>query len=167
MPDSATRRSVLDRLARPGGFAILAVVVVALLAFGSVHPAVTTNQQRIARLDATIKCPSCADLSIGQSSAPQAVALRQRVRTYVEDGWSDQRIDAWVSQTLGADEILTPSAGLDVLVWVLPVIAIAVGLAAIAFVIFRRRHSTSTDEVAVEDEALVAAALEDRTGERV
>jgi cytochrome c-type biogenesis protein CcmH len=167
VPESTRPRSVLDRLARPGGFAVLAVVVIVLLAIGSVHPAGTTNQQRIARLDATIKCPSCADLSIGQSSAPQAVTLRNQVRTFVDDGWSDQRIDAWVSQRLGSDEILTPSSGLDVLVWVLPLVALAVGLFAIAFVIFRRRHQTPSDELATEDEELVAAALETRSGERV
>ena len=88
-----SRRPFRDLLASRLAWAVLALVVAAALAIGSVHPGVTSVDGRIAYLDSVIKCPSCDDLSIAQSNASTAVALRTVVAADVHAGESNAQIE--------------------------------------------------------------------------
>ena len=154
-----TRASRLaDQLARPWGWAVLGAVAVALLALGSVHPALPSAQQRIAELESVIKCPSCADLSIAQSNDPVAAAVRAEVVRLVGAGASDAAVERRVVAQFGSTVLLVPPGhGIDAALWVLPVVALASGAGGIALVLLRRRRASPPPAASAEDEALVAA----------
>jgi cytochrome c-type biogenesis protein CcmH len=144
---------------------LLAAVVVATLAIGSVHPGASSESARISRLDSIIKCPSCDDLSIAQSDASTAVTLRAVVAADVHAGESDARIEAYVVARYGPSILLQPS---NPLVWVLPIAGIAIAAGALGVVMWRRHRGSRAAVDAGEgdeDERLVAAALSERRGE--
>jgi cytochrome c-type biogenesis protein CcmH len=135
------------------GWILLALVVVVALVIGSIHPPPSTDAARIARLDSIIKCPSCDDLSIAESDASTAVALRALVATDVHGGETDAQIEAYVVGRYGSSILLSPA---DSIVWVLPVILGVVVVGAFTVVMWRRRKPPVAT---AEDEQLVAAAL--------
>ncbi len=123
------------------GTILLLVVLGAALAIGSRSGsgAPATSAQRAAALETQIRCPSCEDLSVAQSSAPTAVTVRQEIERWTARGWSDQRIESVLVASYGSAILLRPpDRGLTALVWVVPVV-IAVGAAVALAVLFFRR----------------------------
>jgi cytochrome c-type biogenesis protein CcmH len=153
----------LSLLSSRAAWAVLGVTVVVALAIGSVHGAPQSPAARVAQLDAIIKCPSCEDLSIAQSEAPTAVALRAFVAAGVQAGESDSQIENAVVARYGADILLQPR---DVLVWVLPLGGIGLAVGALGVALWRRRSrpAAAGDASLDEDRELVAAALAERQG---
>ena len=95
--------------------------------------------QRAAALDAQLRCPSCDDLSVAQSSASAAVAVRHEVLHLARRGWSDQRIDDRLVGQYGPTILLRPpTSGLASLVWIVPAVAAAGALAALGALFWRR-----------------------------
>jgi cytochrome c-type biogenesis protein CcmH/NrfF len=60
---------------------LLGVVLVVALLIGSgvFSSAPVTNAERAASIESVIRCPSCEDLSVADSSAPTAVTVRATV----------------------------------------------------------------------------------------
>lgn len=158
-------------------WSLLAAIVVVVLAVGSVHPPPSTDAGRISHLDSIIKCPSCDDLSIAQSNASTAVALRAVVAEDVRAGESDSAIESFVVARYGSAILLQPT---DALVWALPLVAIAVAAGGVGLLLWRRRRPPSggdlpvaggaagdaaagRDAVGDSDERLVSAALSRRS----
>ncbi len=116
-----------------------------------------TRAQRIAHLDSIIGCPSCTDLSVGDSSAATAVAIRHFVAARVDAGASDKAIETGVEAGYGASILLVPPrSGLGSLVWILPLVAVLLGSLGLIFVLSRRRRgpraaSSEADRALVED----------------
>jgi len=139
--------------------ALVVVVGVALGVGASPGSPAPTTAQRVAAIDALVRCPSCEGISVADSSASTAVAIRQAVTARVHAGQSDAQIDAFLVSRYGPSILLRPPVGgATAWVWVLPPVAVAVGLACLAVVFWRRRRPppvTVTDE----DRALVARAL--------
>ena len=80
----------------------------------------------------------------------------------LEDGQSANEIRTAIADTYGEDVLLTPrSSGFDGLVWVVPVIALVIALAALSATFSRWRRS-GTREATDADRALVEQALSDR-----
>ncbi len=152
-------RRALDAAATPRAFALLGLVLVALLAFGSVHRPPASAAARIAALESVIKCPSCADVSIAQSDAPVAGQLRASVTAWVDAGRSNAWIEDAVVARYGPGILLRPR---NLWLFVVPALAIAAALAALGATLWRRRSAAPPSgdaTVLAEDEALVAAAL--------
>ncbi|HLI44757.1 MAG TPA: cytochrome c-type biogenesis protein CcmH [Acidimicrobiales bacterium] len=121
---------------------VLAAVAIMLLAVGSIHGSGTGAAARTAQLDAVIKCPACEDLSIAQSDAPSAVALRHRVARFVASGWSDARIESWVTARYGTNALLVPPAGgVNDTLYVVPVAAIGLAVAGLGWHLWQRRRA--------------------------
>ncbi|MDA8038211.1 MAG: cytochrome c-type biogenesis protein CcmH [Actinomycetota bacterium] len=119
----------------------LAVAAVVLLAVGSVHGPESSASARVAYLESVLKCPSCEDLSITQSDAPSAVALRHRVLRWVDEGWSDAKIEQAVVSSYGEAELLVPPAGgVNATLYILPVALIGLATAAVGWHLFGRRR---------------------------
>lgn len=138
---------------------MLAVVLAVALAVGAGRPSSPTRAARIAALDAQIKCPACADLSIAQSDAAAAVDLRAEVSALVAAGFSDAAVRARVVAQYGPSVLEVPSGGgAGVLVWALPSGAVVVLAAGVGTVLWRRRRRSGAPEARDGDEALVAAA---------
>jgi cytochrome c-type biogenesis protein CcmH/NrfF len=126
---------------------VLVIVAVAVLAIGSIHNTSGTAA-REAQLDSLIKCPACEDLSIAQSDAPSAVALRHRVSTFVLQGWSDARVEAWITGRYGSDALLVPpTSGASETLYVVPVAAVGIAAAGLGWYLWRRRPGSGRDDV--------------------
>jgi cytochrome c-type biogenesis protein CcmH len=123
---------------------VLGVVLVAALVVGSgVFTTSPPNAaQRALAIESDIKCPSCEDLSVANSSAQTAVIVRAAVGQLIAQGKTDQQINTYLADRYGSAIVLTPSkSGWSLLVWVLPLVGgvVAVGLLTLLFV--RRRRA--------------------------
>jgi len=123
------------------GLGILVVVLAGALVvggglFSSTPP---TNAQRAAAIDAQLRCPSCIDATVADSSASSAVAVRHEVAHLVAEGETAQQIDADLVSRYGQTILLRPpTSGLAAAVWVVPAVAGAVALGALVVVFWRR-----------------------------
>jgi cytochrome c-type biogenesis protein CcmH len=149
-------------LARRSSWLVLGALVVALLSFGSVHPPPESRAARVQALESIIKCPVCNDVSIAQSDAAVARALRAKVVELVDSGRSNAEIERYVVGQFGPSELLRPQ---NPLVWLLPAALLGVATAGLAVVLIRRRRLQAVAAGLPEDEALVAAALARRSAE--
>lgn len=137
----------------------MAVVLLTALAYGATAGGGTVRGE--ARADAIardIRCPVCAGLSIAESDAPAATAMRSEIRARVDQGQSDQEIRAYISAKYPDSSLRPPTSGVAGLVWALPV---AGGVLAVAGLImaFRRWKRPPAKPVTAEDERLVDEAL--------
>lgn len=108
------------------------VVVLALILVTA--PSSPSDQSRIAHLESLVKCPSCENLSVAQSNATSAVAVRNEITQRVHAGASDNAILTSLESTYGTSVLLSPStSGLGALLWLAPVLA----LLALGFSIWR------------------------------
>ena len=86
-----------------------------------------------------MKCPSCQDLSVAQSTSSSALAVRHEIVTMVAAGDSDSQILTTIEDAYGPSILLSPStAGLGTVLWLLPA-AVFVGLGTTVVVLRRRR----------------------------
>ncbi len=71
----------------PGVALPLIVLVVALvIGSGVFDSAPATSAQRAAAIEATVRCPSCTDLSVAESNVMIAIAVRHQIETMVAVG---------------------------------------------------------------------------------
>ena len=123
-----------------GSFRVWLVAVVAVGVWAIVvNPPASTSAQRIAHLENLVKCPSCQDLSVAQSTASSSLAVRHEIVTLVHQGRSDTQILTTIEAAYGPTILLSPSTGgVGVLLWALPT-GVVVALVVTAVVLRRRR----------------------------
>lgn len=157
----------MSRLRGPGfrrwsWLVIAALVLVSLVRAGVSDGAPRTDEERVRDIAATIKCPTCRSQSVAGSDSAAARAIRSEITRRVDDGESADEIRGAIAATYGDDVLLTPGrSGLEGAVWVLPVIALVLGLAGVSAAFARWRRAPSA-EVTDADRALVEQALSDR-----
>ncbi len=141
----------------------MAVVVAAALLVGvSRDDGPQTAQDRVTALARQVKCPTCSGESAADSNSTTAKAIRVEMADAIAAGRTDRQILDSYLERFGDDALLIPtSSGLVGLVWILPVVFLALAGAGLvlAFVRWRRQptmHATDADR------DLVAAA---RVGE--
>ena len=101
--------------------ALLAVVALALVA----APRSPSAASRVAHLETLVKCPSCDDLSVVQSNATSAVAVRNEIATKVREGRSDNQILTSLEDVYGPSILLSPpTSGLGIILWVGPLLVL-------------------------------------------
>lgn len=143
----------------------LVLVVALTVGSGAFDSAPPTAAQRAEAIESGIKCPSCEDLSVANSSAETAVIVRAAVRQQISQGRTDQQIKAYLAGRYGSAIVLDPpTRGLSLLVWVLPLVGGALAVGILVTVLVRRsrlamlgpaeaaRAETAVDEVATADE---------------
>ncbi len=117
--------------------ALVAVVGLALVA----GPHASGNAARVAHLESLVRCPSCEDLSVAQSDATSAVAVRADIARAVARGLSDSQILTSLEDTYGPTILLSPpTTGIGALLWIVPVAAL-VALIGVVVRLFRRRDT--------------------------
>ena len=85
-----------------------------------------TPAQRADAIDALVRCPSCEGISVADSSASTAAAIRRAVAAASRAGQSDAQIDAFLVSRYGPGILLRPPVhGWTAWVWVLPPAAVA------------------------------------------
>lgn len=121
------------------GAMLLVLLGALMLGSGLLDRQAPTTAERIAALEASIKCPSCQDLSVAQSTAPSSLAVRREIAAGVRAGRSDDEIVASLRSRYGSAVDLTPSGGISVLLWLIPAL-LAVGVVIVVLLALRRRR---------------------------
>ena len=99
------------------------------------------EEDRVARLGASIKCPVCQGEAIADSPSPTAQAMMVILEEKVAAGETNQQIYAYFKTRFGDGIVLDPPfAGKTLLVWILPMVAVAGGM----WMILSRRPTRST-----------------------
>jgi cytochrome c-type biogenesis protein CcmH len=120
----------------------LVIVAIVALTIGSLGRSAPTVAQRAAAIESRIKCPSCEDISVAQSEAPTAIAARHQIVRMVKAGATDAAIEQSFVNRYGPSILLAPPvAGLDALVWVLPLVAVIGALGALGVLFWRRQRA--------------------------
>lgn len=95
-----------------------------------------------------LRCPTCAT-PLDVSNAPVAQDMKAQIADRIDRGWSkEQIIDEFVAE-FGETVLATPpKRGFDLLAWLVPALAVAVGLGAIPLVMrawARRGHGDGSE----------------------
>ena len=143
---------------RWGAWIALAIVVLVALAVvlwpnGSESPAARAHD-----LETQLKCPECQGLSVADSQAPTSRAIRADIKRRIKAGQNDEEIRQAFVDTYGESILLTPQdSGVSLIVWILPVVVVALGATGIVFALRRNRgephlRATEADAGLVERE---------------
>jgi len=115
--------------------ALLAVAALAIV----LSPQGSSASARITHLESLVRCPSCDDLSVGESNATSALAVRHEIAAKVHEGQSDNQILTSLESVYGTSILLSPpTSGLGVLLWIVPLLVFVL-LVASALRLARRR----------------------------
>jgi cytochrome c-type biogenesis protein CcmH len=135
-----------------------AVLIIALVvgSLGSRGP--VTDDDRSLAIARTVQCPVCQGETVAESNAAAAQNIRVRIDDLVRSGQSDEQIRAYLDAQYPGSVLTPPSSGVAGLVWVLPVVALVLGLAGLA-VAFRRWSEPAQHHASTADRALVDRAL--------
>ena len=115
------------------GLALLALGV--LLAVLLLRPSAAVGPaERAARLAAELRCPDCQSLSVAESRTAAAQAIRQEIDDQLRAGRTPDEIRQHFVARYGRWILLQPA---DPLIWLLPVGAVLLGVAA--FIVWLRR----------------------------
>ena len=139
---------------------VLALVLAGALLIGASHRGGPESPAaRAASLDGQLRCPSCDDVSVANSSAASAVAIRQLVLADTKAGVSDQAIVGYL-QSRYPGIVLRPSTiGLEGIVWFAPLVGFALAVVVIGRLFWRKRSRPLAVRVDEADRLLVADAL--------
>lgn len=111
-------------------------------------------EARATRLSSELRCPVCQGLSIHDSPSPLAQQMKDLIRSQVQAGWSDGEIRDYFVSKYGEWVLLEPPAhGFNILVYLLPALAL-LGGAGLIVVAVRRWTAPlheSTDDPAVPE----------------
>ena len=121
----------------------LVVLGVALLIGSGVFDGGSSSvAQRAAAIEANVRCPSCTDLSVAQSNATTAIAVRHQIEHLVAEGRSTASIQQVLVSEYGPTILLVPpdAAGVP-LIWIIPAVLGAAALAGVGVVFWRRSRS--------------------------
>lgn len=135
---------------RWGAWAVMAVVVVGALVFGTVDEGgARTIEDRATSITSSLRCPTCRSQSVLESDSAQARSIKTDVVRRLQAGQTESQIKGYYVSRYGRAILLNPdSGGVAGLVWVLPVVALVIAVVALGFA-FRRWRVR--DDVAVSD----------------
>ncbi len=107
----------------------MARVLVVLVAWLSLMVSAQTTVDETARaIGATLKCPVCNGLAVTESPSDFARSMYAEVRSQVAKGQSADQIKAFFVGKYGSSVLLEPPfSGVTLLVWLLPLGALALG----------------------------------------
>ncbi|NNN19609.1 MAG: hypothetical protein HKL84_07120 [Acidimicrobiaceae bacterium] len=112
-------------------------VAISLLSVGS-HP---TPEQRMTRIEAEVKCPSCDGISSLDSNTAGAFAVRSFVEQQVKAGKSNRFIINALEASYGPTILMSPPASSGgTIIAALPFVFVAVVLGLMGFFGYRRRR---------------------------
>ena len=91
----------------------------------------------VSALAADLRCPACQGESVADSRSPIAASMREAIAAQHAAGRSPDEIRAYFVERYGPEVLAVPPArGLGLLLWVVPALALLLGLAAMT----RRLH---------------------------
>ena len=97
-------------------------------------------EQRTDEVASIIRCPVCQALSVADSPTASAIAMKDEVRLFLSQGYSENQILDYFEQSYGEFIRLEPKAkGFNLVVWAAPGLALVIGL----LLVIRRLRSAS------------------------
>jgi cytochrome c-type biogenesis protein CcmH len=136
---------------------MLSIALVLWAALATATMAATLDE-REAHLASRLRCMVCQNQTLAESNAPLASDMRQQIREQLAQGRSEQQVRDYFEARYGAfvryDPPFTASTWF---LWLGPFALLAVGLAAMGFLI--TRHSRSAPAPLTPDEQARAASL--------
>jgi cytochrome c-type biogenesis protein CcmH len=111
---------------------MIALLVLALLQIGTPQgPPLTgaTLERRTNEVAALLRCPVCQGMSVADSPSTVALDMKQHVRDLLAQGYTQEQILAEFERSYGQFVLLKPKTPL---VWVLPLVALLIGVAVVA-----------------------------------
>ena len=120
---------------------ILGIVLSVSLVVGSgvLDRHAPTPAERISALESSLKCPSCQDLTVAESTSPSSLAVRAEVVAGVHQGKSDDQIVAGLRARYGTAVDLTPTGSLSAVLWIVPAVFLVAVIVAVILAVRRRR----------------------------
>ncbi|MCW5623228.1 MAG: cytochrome c-type biogenesis protein CcmH [Burkholderiales bacterium] len=124
-------------------FVVLVTLLLPLVAMADTAVPVAEDpvlEQRLMVLSAELRCLVCQNQSLADSHADLAIDLKNQVRAMLKEGKSDAEIKAYMTDRYG-DFVLyrPPVKGTTWLLWAGPFVLLVAGLAALAWMVLRRR----------------------------
>jgi cytochrome c-type biogenesis protein CcmH len=118
---------------------VLVLVVALVIGSGIFDATPQTPSQRAAAIEAGVRCPSCTDVSVADSDATTAIAVRHQIQSMVDAGRSTQAIDQVLVSEYGQTILLEPpdSGGIP-LIYVVPLVLGAGVLVGVGILFWRR-----------------------------
>lgn len=146
-------------------FGLLASMAMLLAVAAFDEGGIETDAERVQRLSQSYACPECAGQSVAESNAGVASTIRQFIRNEVAAGSSDTEIRDQLVVAYGSEVLLTPpSEGISSLIWILPVVVLVGGSAAVGWTLRRSRggsrDATDADRLLVAEARTKAAQRE-------
>jgi cytochrome c-type biogenesis protein CcmH len=138
-------RSVVSRWAP---WIVLLAVAVGALAIGVQRHSHPTLRQETMSIANEVRCPVCSGETAAQSDTAQSLDIQLFIRNELVAGESRSKILAQLS-----------ARGVDLVLWVLPVLAVLVAIGGLGLV-FARWRVARGGEISDEDRALVGGALD-------
>ena len=121
------------------GFASAAATV-ALVAVAAWAAAAATkvDEQTVQEVASQLRCVVCQSLSVADSPSETANQMRAIVRERLAAGDSPEQVRAYFVEKYGDWILLSPpKSGFTLLVWVVPFVALGIGLVLVAVVVRR------------------------------
>ena len=95
-------------------------------------------EERTNDVASLLRCPVCQGMSVADSKAEMAVNMKGQVRELLQRGYTREQILRYFELSYGQFVLLEPKfEGVNTLVWLLPVIFLLAGAAAV-FLAFRK-----------------------------
>jgi cytochrome c-type biogenesis protein CcmH len=131
---------------RATGFLAIGLFGLACLLPGAARAAAPADlEDRVREIASELRCVVCQNLSVADSPSDLAKEMRNLVREQVQQGKSPKEIQDYFVSRYGEFVLLSPpKRGFNLLVWVLPFLAIAVGGGVVYLVVRRWTESSAT-----------------------
>jgi len=123
----------------------LAVLLIGA-ARGAPAPARTVSEAEVHEIAGELRCVVCQNLSVADSPSEMARQMRAIVRERLEAGESPAEVVQYFVDRYGEWILLSPRrSGFTLLVWLAPLVAVALGLAIVGVLVWKwtRRPATT------------------------
>ncbi len=110
---------------------ILVILLLPLLAWAAPPPG-SVNEDTVRQIAAQLRCVVCQNLSVADSPSEMANQMRGIIRERLQGGDTPEQVIAYFVDKYGEWILLSPRPqGFNLLVWILPFAATAIGFVAV------------------------------------
>ena len=134
------------------GFLAIGLLGLACLGPGFARAAAPADlEDRVREIASELRCVVCQNLSVADSPSDLAKEMRNLVREMVQQGKSPKEIQDYFVSRYGEFVLLSPpKRGFNLLVWILPFLAIGVGGGVVYLVVRRWTESAVTGRPSID-----------------
>ena len=117
---------------------LLGLALALVLAAGAAAQARRVAEQQVQDVAAQLRCVVCQNLSVADSPSEMASQMRAIVRERLEAGEAPEQVVQYFVERYGEWILLSPRRhGFNLLVWVMPAVAVVVGFTLVGLVLVR------------------------------